>query len=176
MISLYRVTPPNWYCYDQENKSQTGLNKQEFKVGSRKNDQQELTRFKNYLYLLDINMIDNKFFYFDKSPFLIWERYLYICDKYDLTTIEPSTHKLVIKDGNYISMNRINRYISTIERDIFFDIHNIKSKTFEVCSACEKIPTGAKLKHKQCCIRFNRKKKLKRKLAFDINITSVRKF
>ena len=182
-ISLYSVPAHKHYCYAVKDDSKTGLNKPQIVYGSKPNDKHELTRFKIFLWLLDIYMLDDNYFYSEISPDYLWKLYLRVCDNHDLIKILRSDtkdkqitypkHKLVIDEGNITSTLDISNHISTTEQNAFYDIHNIKTKVQDVCASCNKPPTRSQLSNKKCCPHYNSKKRIKRKMAYDVKIKRV---
>ena len=169
-LSFYSLPAYKHYCYGVKDDTLTGLNKPLTVHGFRSNTPEELTRFKNFLWLHDIYMLEDNYFYSEILPQVLWKQYLDIAEKYDLTKIKPGKHKLVIADGNIVSLGYITRYVPTYEQKVFFDIHNIKIKVHEVCASCNELPSRSKQPHKACCTRYDSKRRTKHKMAYDVKV------
>ena len=120
--------------------------------------------------LHDISIVAKKYFHYEGDINTFWKRYLYICNKYELAQIKRGCYRLVIKDDNFVPISKLNRFMSTYEQQVFFETHSIALKNIEVCSACGKLPTGAKKTDKKCCLKYDCHDKTKRKVAFDVDL------
>ena len=62
------------------------------------------------------------------------------------------------------------KFIPALQLNIFTDIYAIKIKSVDLCSNCNKKPTGKKKKELKCCEMYKPSERVRKKSLLDANI------